>query len=354
MNDELSSRKKKLLYNAIDNYIKVASPITSLLVKQSTLHDLSTATIRNELNALEAMGYLKQLHTSSGRVPTSKGYRFFVDETLKETQCDEKNLKKIRNDLYARTGNLSEIVDSISNAVLGATNYPTVFMFDGFENLVVQDIRVVFLLKGQVLVLIETNIGAMSSTIASKDNITKQDCDTASNVFNNIFVGKTIGFLMQNMRDFNKTIKQTMSQYEDVFKLVLQVLDVYYKKTKSSVQGVTKLLNSPDLKSIDKAKDILEILEDDNNLLDVMETGDDITIDIGDETGKSELSSCAVIKAPIVYDGQKIATVGVIGPDRIDYASVASVLKIVSDEIKNLSQGEKNGRKKEEWERLKR
>lgn len=345
VSDELSDRKKKLLYNAIDNYIKVASPITSLLVKQSTLHDLSTATIRNELNALEAMGYLKQLHTSSGRVPTSKGYRFFVDETLKNTKCSEKDLKEIRNNLYARTGNLSEIVDSISKAVLGATNYPTVFMFDGFENLVVQDIRVVFLLKGQVLVLIETNIGAMSSTIASGENITKQDCDTASNVFSNIFVGKTIGFLMQNMEEFNKTIKQTMSQYEDVFKLVLQVLDVYYKKTKSSVQGVTKLLNSPDLKSIDKAKDILEVLEDDSNLLDVMETGDDITIDIGDETGRRELSSCAIIKAPIVYDGQKIATVGVIGPDRIDYAGVASVLKIVSDEIKKLSQGGNNGRK---------
>ena len=109
VSDELSGRKKKLLYNAIDNYIKVASPITSLLVKQSTLHDLSTATIRNELNALEAMGYLKQLHTSSGRVPTSKGYRFFVDETLRDTKCSERDLKKIRNDLYARTGNLSEI-----------------------------------------------------------------------------------------------------------------------------------------------------------------------------------------------------------------------------------------------------
>ena len=70
-----------------------------------------------------------------------------------------------------------------------------------------------------------------------------------------------------------------------------------------------------------------------------------ITIDIGDETGKEELKTCAIIKAPIVFDGQKIATVGVIGPDRIDYASIASVLKVVSDEVKKISQGGKNGRK---------
>lgn len=346
-NDELSSRKQIILYNAIDNYIKVASPITSLFVKNTTLHDLSTATIRNELNALEAMGYLKQLHTSSGRVPTSKGYRFFVDQTLKETKCSEQDLRVVKDKLFARTNSLSEIVDSISKAVLGATNYPTVFMFDGFENLIIEGIKVVYLIKGQVLVLIETNIGAISNTISASDSVSKQDCDNASNVFNNIFVGRNIKFLTQNMNNFNIKIQQSMQEYEEVFKLILQVLDVYYKQSKSNVQGLTKLLSSPDLKSIDKAKDILCVLDDDQNLEDVMLTEDDqsITIDIGDETGKEELKTCAIIKAPIVFDGQKIATVGVIGPDRIDYASVASVLKVVSDEVKRISQGGKNGRK---------
>ena len=79
----LSDRKRTILFSCIDNYIKQASPITSLFVQQTELHDLSTATIRNELAALEAMGFLKQLHTSSGRVPTAQGYRFFVNEVLK-------------------------------------------------------------------------------------------------------------------------------------------------------------------------------------------------------------------------------------------------------------------------------
>ncbi len=345
-NERLSDRKKTLLYHAIDNYIKVASPITSLLVKNSTLHDLSTATIRNELSALEQMGYLRQIHTSSGRVPTSKGYRFFVNETLRKSNCTSRNLKKVKDDMFARTNSLNEIVESISKAVVGATNYPTVFMFDGFENLVVEGIRIVYLIKGQVLVLIETNIGAISNTISASAQVTKQDCDNASNVFSRIFVGRSIKFLTQNMESFSASIKESMREYEEVFKLVLQVLDVYYKGAKSSVKGITKLIDSPVAQNPEQAKGIMKILGSDSSLEDVMDTGDDsnITINIGEENGRQELDQCAVIKAPIVYDGKKIATVGVIGPDRIDYASVAGVLKFVTDEVSRLSKGGKNGK----------
>ena len=335
---ELSDRKKKLLYSAIENYIKVASPITSLFVKQTNLHDLSTATIRNELNALEAMGYLKQLHTSSGRVPTTKGYRFFVDETLKNSKFYEGCLQDVKEDLFARTSSLSEIVESISKVVSTKTNYPTVFMFDGFENLIVEQIKIIYLINNQVLVLIETNAGAISNTISANGEITKQDCDNASNVFSNIFVGKNIKFLNQNIDLFSSSIKKCMKEYESVFNLVLEVLEVYYNKTKSKVsnQGLIKLLESPEFNT-NKAKNILSVLDDDDSLGDLMTTneGEQITVNLGEENNNEKLSNCAVIKAPVILNGEKIATVGVIGPERIDYASVASVLKLITDEVKN-------------------
>ena len=162
----LSDRKKTILFSAIDNYIKQASPITSLLVQQTELHDISTATIRNELATLEAMGFLKQLHTSSGRVPTTQGYRFFVNEVLKNTTYNQKALKQIQGEMFARTNNLSEIVDSIAKTISSTTNYPTVVMLDGLDNLVIQSIKVLFMISGQVLVLIDTNAGAISSTIS--------------------------------------------------------------------------------------------------------------------------------------------------------------------------------------------
>ncbi len=349
---ELSERKKKILYSAIDNYIKLASPITSLLVQQTELHNLSTATIRNELSTLEAMGFLKQLHTSGGRLPTTKGYRFFVNATLRDIKCNRKNLSEIRDEMFARTTNLSEIVECISKAVSVTTHYPTIFMFDGFENLIVQAIKTIYLLNNQLLVLIETNAGAISNTVLTGGKISKQDCDNATQVFTSIFKDKNISFLTQNASNFSLAIKKSMKEYEDIFKLVLHVLDACYNRTKSKVsnQGIIRLLENKELKNVENATNILSVLDDDEKLKGLMEIEEDatgISVHIGSEMGVKNLNDCALIKTPLVLDGRRIATVGVIGPERIDYANIASVLKFVSDELKNkLNKGGKDGKEK--------
>ena len=337
MEDEiiLSERKKTILFCAIDNYIKLASPITSLLVQQTELTDISTATIRNELNALEAMGFLKQLHTSSGRVPTSKGYRFFVNEVLAKTPKSTKNIANIQADMFARTNNLTDIVENITKTISNTTNYPTVVMLDGLDNLIIQSIRIVYLLSNQVLVLIETNVGAISNTIQSTKNLTMQDCENASKIFTDVFYNKSLSFLTTNINEFNESIKNSMKNYEEVFKLVLNVLNTYQNATSNvSNKGFIKLLENKEYAS--SAKNILSVLDNKEVLTDVMSTKEDdgITVKIGKENNEASLIDCAVIKAPLVLDGKKIATVGVIGPERIDYATVASVLKFVSDEMK--------------------
>jgi len=335
----LSDRKKTILFCAIDNYIKQASPITSLLVQQTELHDISTATIRNELATLEAMGFLKQLHTSSGRIPTSQGYRFFVNEILKSTPKNAKALTEVKGEMFARTNNLSEIVDSIAKTISSTTNYPTVVMLDGLDNLIVQSVKVLFMISGQVLVLIDTNAGAISSTISAPSNITKQDCDNASNIFTDIFSGQSVSFMTQNMDTFSLSIKNSMKNYEEVFKLVISVLSSYQNNTSSNVSNKTliKMLESPEISSVEKAKNILSVLDDKQSLQNVFDTSseDGITVKIGSENKLDKLNDCAVIKTPLILDGKKVATVGIIGPERIDYATVASVLKFVSDELKN-------------------
>lgn len=335
----LSDRKKTILFSCIDNYIKQASPITSLFVQQTELHDLSTATIRNELATLEAMGYLKQLHTSSGRVPTTQGYRFFVNEVLKNTPNNTTALKMVKDQMFDRTNNLSEIVDSVAKTISNTTNYPTVVMLDGLDNLIVQSIKIIFMISGQVLVLIETNAGAISSTISAPSNITKLDCDNASKVFSDIFQGNSVSFMMQNMNEFSLSIKTSMKNYEEVFKLVISVLSSYQNNASSNVsnKALIKMLESPEIASVEKAKNILSVLDDKQSLQDVFEgsEADGITVKIGKENNLEKLNDCAVIKAPLILDGKKIATVGIIGPERIDYATVASVLKFVSDKLKN-------------------
>ncbi len=339
---QISSRKKQILFSAIDNYIKQASPITSLLVQQTKMHDLSTATIRNELNTLEQMGYLKQLHTSSGRVPTTMGYRFFVNEILNNANYSKNEIADIKEDMFKRTNNLSEIVKTIADTVSQTTNYPAVVVFNGFDQLSVNSIKVFHLISGQLLILIETNAGVITNTMSANTSITKQDCENASKIFSDIFAGKNIQFLMSNAGQFSEKIQEVMRGYEEIFDLVVYVLENYTKSSGSDVasKGIVKLLNSPEYSSVDKAKDILNILDDKTQLKDIFDTSSDegVIVKIGDEMQSPALQNCAVITAPIVIDGNKIASVGIIGPERIDYANIASTLKYISDQI-NIRRG---------------
>lgn len=330
----LSDRKKKILFGAIDNYIKQANPITSMLVHEQNMKELSTATLRNELSTLEEMGYLKQLHTSSGRVPTSKGYRFYVNELVKDITLSQEKLDNIHNDLMARTNNLNEITLTIADAITKATNYPAVVLLDGFENLIIKSINMLPLISGQVLVIIETNVGAITSTTDIKGQVTQEDFDKATKLFNNVFVDKTIGFLINNVNNFSSAIDSQIKNYQVILSVVIDVLRKY--SSQGASKGMTKLLNSPEYSDVEKAKSIFELLENKNKLKDIFDTEneDGVSIKIGEENNYDELSNCAVIKTPVVLDGNKIATIGVIGPQRIDYCTVASVLKIIADELK--------------------
>ena len=124
----LSERKKQILLSAVEDYIQQASPITSSVIQHKYASGLSTATLRNELNALEAMGFLKQLHTSSGRVPTSKGYRFYVNSMMGDLPLDKSVLDEIHSLFEKRTIYLGDMINEIASVISKATNYPTVVM----------------------------------------------------------------------------------------------------------------------------------------------------------------------------------------------------------------------------------
>ena len=134
MKDEIkiSDRKREILFNAVESYIENASPITSEKVQSSLFTNLSSATLRNELNALEQMGYLKQLHTSSGRVPTTKAYRFYVDNLLNNNTFDEKIINEIKDKFVVRSTFLSDVLNDIAKSINEITNFPTYVKIKGY------------------------------------------------------------------------------------------------------------------------------------------------------------------------------------------------------------------------------
>lgn len=337
MKKELSDRKKHILCSAIEDYIKDASPITSGGVKDKHVQEVSTATLRNELNALEAMGYLKQLHTSGGRVPTTEGYRYYVSSLLENFQVDNAMLEKVESSLNERTTSLKEILSSVAGLVSKATNMPTVIVANGYDKLIIEDIRIIPLIDGEALVLFRTKSGIVNHAI--KAHASEKSCDDAGKYLTKKFNGKTIGELLQGDILYNSIAE--VEGFKNLLDSLISSMREFINSRQVDIRGetATNLLNADEHQSVVETKKILDLLGDEEGLCEVVGESEmnDISITLGDENEKVE--GCALIKAPIVINGTAVANLAVIGPERMDYASIASALKLVMNELKDDKKG---------------
>lgn len=332
MKKELSSRKKLILCAAIEDYIKDASPITSGGVKDKHIKEVSTATLRNELNALEAMGYLKQLHTSGGRIPTTDGYRYYVSSLLENLQVSEKELNKVETDLTNRTTSLKEILESVAGLVSKATNYPTVIVANGYDKLVIEDIRIIPLIDGEAIVLFRTKSGTVNHTI--KSSADEKSCNDAGAYLTRKFFGKTIGELLEG--DILYSSIAEVEGFKTLIDSLIESMREFISKRKLNIRGESAggLLDENEQHTVIETKRILNLLGDEEELCEVIgdsSENEDISITLGDENEK--VDGCALIKAPIVINGTPVASLAVIGPERMDYAGIASAIKIVMNEL---------------------
>lgn len=342
--DDLSARKREILINAVESYIQSASPITSSNVRTNCFSDLSTATLRNELNALEAMGYLKQLHTSSGRVPTARGYRYYVNEIICDAPLEHDTLDEIRGIFENRAVYLGDIVNEIADTVSKATNYPAVVMLHGLEKLQIKTVKIIPLLTGQALILIETSGGIINNFMPTKADIPNQTYVDASNFLTTTFHNKTVSDMMQNIEGYRMQMGQELIEFKGIFDRMIDSLKEFGEtiahKTGVTAKGEMRLLNSPEYHDLDKAKKVIDILANPDEIAQIFDDFDekDVSFKIGAEIPVEELQDCAIAKADYQVDGESIATIGIIGPQRMDYAKIASALKFVVGEFANLKQ----------------
>lgn len=324
---ELSERKIKILNIAVEEFIKDSAPITSGSVKDRTSLDVSTATLRQELNALEAMGFLKQLHTSGGRVPTAQGYRFYVENLLKNIKATDRELEDVRKIIENRTQSLSDIVAGIAKIISKATNYPTVVLVNGMENLILKEFKIIPLLGDKCMVLIGTNYGYITNnidTFASAEN-----CLDASNYLTKYFKGETMRFMMDNISQFKKGMSGEIDAFQEVVDNIIVGLSKMNKQKLLNVQAES-VVDLVDKERLEETKKVLKTLNDKDRLIEVL---DDDENEISAVVAEDNEDKCSVVKAPIIVDGNKFASIGVFGPQKMDYIGIASALKVVIDEL---------------------
>lgn len=347
-NDEfsnLSERKKQILLNAVEEYIQQASPITSSAIKNKCCENLSTATLRTELNALEAMGFLRQLHTSGGRVPTSKGYRFFVNSMMCDIPMDTSTLSEIQNLFNKRTVYLGDIVNEIASVVSKATNYPTVVMLRGFEKLVIKNIKIVPLLTGQALILIETNSGVINNTMDINSEVVTETFIDASNFLTKTFAEHTIADMIKNIGTYRQSMENELDEFKTIFDTLLNSLKALIESINNDPRiassGELKLLENPEYNDPIKVKRVIDAIHNPKEVETILnadenENTEDVSFKIGAEIPIEDLQDCAIAQTNYQVDGENIASIGIIGPQRMDYAKIAGALKFVVGEFQNL------------------
>ena len=329
--DKLKGRKHELMISVVEDYIKDASPITSGGVQKNHLNDVSTATLRNELSALEAMGLLKQLHTSGGRVPTPLGYKYYVNHLLQGLALNYEQLDGVKNLLDERTKSLSEIVSGIAKIINKAVKYPTVIYVNGYDKLVVENIKIIPLVSDSALALIQTSSGYLTNTLDAKASV--EAYNDASNYLTKKFAGKTLGEMMKDMERLENEMQEEISGFKEVLDTLIEGVKKFVEENHLNIRQDKAIDVLDGSASNEETRKMMKLLGDEEELERALELdSEDLSVTMVDDD--EEYSGLAVVKAPLCIDGTPVASIGVFGPQRMDYKGIASALKVIMNELK--------------------
>ena len=332
MSGDLDSRKKRILQAIIEEYIETAEPVSSgNLVKEL---DCSSATIRNEMAELERIGFIEKTHTSSGRVPSQKGYRYYVDELIRDDKLSKKEMEIIKDRLETKVNELEDLTKIATTTLSEITHYTAITIGPDVNNHVIIDIKFVLLGSRVLMAVILTDSGIIRESIIKFDeDITSEQVEDLTYIFKNKLVGKPLetmnspleDYIMEEMKTGIEIIKKVI---EEINKLIQESQQVY-------LNGTNNVVDMPEFKKVDVAKDFLNVLNAKDLVADVLNTGvaDDIQVYIGEETEKDELKNFSIVTFNHLLEDKDIGTIGIIGPTRMDYSKVISVMKYISKKL---------------------
>lgn len=330
----MDERKKKILQAVVDEYVNTAEPVSSsALVKKYNLK-YSSATVRNELAELEKNGYLDKTHTSSGRVPSEKGYRFYVDELVKEDDISLEEMKYIQTKLNSKVNEIEDLAKIATTTLSEITHYTTVAIGPKTEQQLIEEIKFVLLGTRMLMIVIITDSGLVKETIIKYDeDITQSQVDTLNNLFNTKLKGKPLSKIDKPMEEY---ILSEITYSVDVIKPIIeQINHIVEEADKIYFEGRNKAFDLPEFKSLEIAKNFVNVLDEKELMIDILDSGvaKDINVYIGDENDKEELKDFSVVTFKHSVGDKDLGTIGIIGPKRMNYSKVISVMKYISKKI---------------------
>lgn len=332
MSKELDERKKRILQAIVEEYIDTAEPVSSGNLVQAL--SCSSATIRNEMAELEQIGYLEKPHTSAGRVPSQKGYRYYVDELLREDSLSRKEIEIIKNRLETKVNALEDLAKIATTTLSEITHYTTIQISPDVNTHIITDIKFVLLGSSVLMAVILTDSGIIRETIIKFDeDVSQEQVNDLTYIFRNKLVGKPLEKIDIPLEEY--IIQEMETGIHLIRKIIEELNKVLENSKRVEVEGANKVINMPEFKRVDIAKDFLNVLDAKDLVVDVLDSGvaEDINVYIGEETAKDELKNFSIVTFNHLLEDKDIGTIGIIGPTRMDYSKVIAVMKYISKKL---------------------
>lgn len=338
---KLDDRKFKILQAIIDDYIMTAVPVGSRTISRKSGVGFSPATIRNEMSDLEELGYLDQPHTSAGRIPSVKAYRLYVDRLMKVGELSMEDAARIHSHFDRRVSQVEEVIHRAAQVLSDVTRYTSVVVSPQTDRLSIRRVQLVPVSEGTALLIVVTNAGIVKdSIIRVPEEMSEEHLYRISQMLTEQLADKPLSEVRQQFAEMFRDLTQHRRLLAGVMDVLENQLDDRHDAD-VVVGGSANLLSYPEYADIEKARNFLAVLESKDKLYPLLRQGGtmEFTIRIGPENKMPELNECSVITATYRVGDHTTGTLGVIGPTRMNYGRVISVLDYMGKAISDLLSG---------------
>lgn len=338
---ELDTRKQLILQAIVDSYIQTAVPVGSKAICGRASLDCSSATIRNEMSDLTEMGYLEQPHVSAGRVPRVKAYRYYVDSLPEDNRLPQKEEAELKRGMSQRLKRMDDLVADAVDYLSELTGYTALAMLPRQENLRIASLHLVPISSARALVVVVTDGGIMRDAFVEiSEGLDRDALYAISRMLSERLHMRTLGEAQEMLRSY----AQNAPWEPQVLSGIAQLAGQLEKQSLSDslrLSGSHQLLNYPEYSAVDKARTVLDALNEQESLLALMKdcAGLGLHVSIGPENGISRMKDLSIATASYLLGRGRRGAIGLIGPTRMPYRRVLATLSIVSHKLSELLGG---------------
>ncbi len=327
----MNERQKVLLKEIVESYIQDAKPVGSKALVDKL--KCSSATIRNEMSALEDLGYLEKTHTSSGRVPSKEGYKYYVENIMQPKELNGEEMLKLQTIFSNNNLVLSDAIKECLEIISEITNYTSIVLGKESEHNTLKQVQIIPLDDRKVLALVVASNGHVENKqVLIPEDVDSREIVKTSEIINKHLTGTPISEVPSKLEfEIKPRLSSIIKEYESVYNMFQNVFNDFAEKNSDVFfGGRTNILKQPEFDEIDKVKNIMEKLEDYEIVRRIESNEDGVNIYIGDENEFDK--DVTVVKTSYKAAGEE-GTIAIIGPTRMEYDKVVTLLNFLKSQI---------------------